>query len=208
MPNGIRCSNCNNEVPFNMINAVLSDSCPFCGFEFATKGMHGLKQCYSDLVDMTVDKSLSSLDLVAVRGIVQFVFHGNFEQNREKLAEHTQIFGEIFGMNVVHEEDDSGTADPVRPSSQSERPLPGAVSKPKVTRRGSGQKSIRRIGADDGETVPLSARPVAGGYGGSILTKEAIESLPDEFRERALSVKTDEDLNALMHDVAFKGVVV
>jgi hypothetical protein len=217
MLKGIKCSHCGNMIPYNMVNAVLSDACPFCGFAFASESP-GLKECYSDLVDML--PALGSLDFATIKSIVQFVFNPDFEQHRDTMSKHLDTLGDIFNLNVV--EEDEIKALPVPPEKpapppdrmvKSERPVKEPKA-PKATKTGTrkppakiktyGTPRSYQVGTDLDE--PLEIRPAIPTPSGAVLSSEAIESLPEQFRARAREVKTDEDLKSLMHDVAFSGL--
>ena len=209
MPNGILCNNCKNIIPFNMISAVMSDACPFCGFNFASQGFEGLQECYTDIVDMF--PSLGSLDFEALKGIVKFVFSPKFDENKDTLAKHLDVLAKIFNFSAVDEVDHDASR--VEILSQPVLPPQPKVSKgPRIT-SGLGatakNKRVRRRG-EDGELSEAGAdrrMPSQSNFdGGTFLAPDAIAELPPEFRERAKGIRTDADLRTLLRDVAFKNL--
>ena len=213
MPNGILCGNCKNIISFNMINAVMSNSCPFCGFEFASQGFAGLQECYTDIVDMF--PSFGSLDFDMLKGIVRFVFGPKFEEDKNTLAKHLDVLAKIFNFNAVDES--SANEDKISPSDIEIAPVRSRPSPPKAPRITSGlgvtvkNKRVKRRGdGDDDEDSGGKDRRMPSQttleVGGTFLTAEAISELPKEFRDRATSVRTDADLRSLLRDVAFKNL--
>jgi len=195
-----------------MVNAVISDACPFCGYEFSSNGPEGLKECYNDLIDMA--PAIGSMDFSTIKAVVRFVFHPDFEANKETLSKHLDLLGDIFGMAVV-ESDEVQKTPPAQEKIKTPPPPPPPddITLPsEPVRKGKSPGPIKTAGAKNtkirrrGDSTGSQPVQTASVPSGTFLSRDAIDSLPEEFRARAMEVNSDEDLRALMRDVAFSGV--
>jgi hypothetical protein len=160
-----------------MVRAIVQDSCPFCGAMFIS-GHEEIYSCYKNIEPVV--NALGSFE--ALLPIFAWENHIRIDEFRTILIENMEVLQSIFGMRLVTTADIATSTIEVRTG-----PTP---------QRSSGKpKSIKRQSEGKKQEVAQPANK-----DGSLFSQEAIQSLPEEFREL---VRTDSDLQELMREVVF-----